>query len=177
VANWELLVSNSLGETVRRVKRKGNPPNIITWDGRDEKGAIINTGEIYDFTFYAYDVVGNQTRIPGRPQRILGILYQDGDEWVIAIAGDEIFEARSTRMTQGAKRWLDEAANIVKEKFKTDAVVYVYTEREDLSTEECKVIVAELASRGKTPRDALKSAPRFIPGLQPKYSKVEIHVR
>jgi len=177
VANWELVVSNSLGETVRRVKRKGNPPNIITWDGRDEKAATINTGEIYDFTFYAYDAVGNQTRIPGRPQRVLGILTQDGGEWVITIAGDEIFEARTTRMTPNAKRWLDEAANIVKEKFKHEAVVYVYTEREDLSKEECNVVVSEIPKRQVMPRDALKSAPRFTPGLQPKYSKVEIHIR
>jgi hypothetical protein len=177
VANWELVVSNSLGETVRRVKRKGNPPSIISWDGRDENGTVINTGEVYDFTFYAYDAVGNQTRIPGRPQRIPGLLYQDTGEWVVTIAGDEVFEARTTRMMPDAKRWLDEAANVIKEKFKSEAVVYVYTEREDLSSEECQKVVSEIQARLVLPKDALKSAPRFTPGLQPKFSKIEIHIR
>jgi len=177
VANWELMVSNSLGETVRRVRRKGNPPNIITWDGRDDNNNMINTGETYDFTFYAYDAVGNQTRIPGRPQRILGLLYQDGTEWVVTMAGDEIFEARGTRMLPGAGKWLDEAANAIKEKFKSEVVIYVYTEREDLSAEECGVVSSELSRRLVLPKDALKSAPRFIPGLQPKFSKIEIHIR
>jgi hypothetical protein len=177
VASWDLVVSNSLGETVRRVRRKGNPPSIITWDGRDDNQNMINTGETYDFTFYAYDAIGNQTRIPGRPQRILGLLYQDGSDWVVTIAGDELFEARGTKMQPGAQRWLDEAANVIKEKFKREVVVYVYTEREDLSEDECRVLTAELGKRLVLPRDALKSAARFIPGLQPKFSKTEIHIR
>ncbi|MEO0109147.1 MAG: hypothetical protein ABIK62_08295, partial [candidate division WOR-3 bacterium] len=177
VADWELVVSNSNGETVRRVKRKGNPPNIVTWDGRDDKGSVINTGETYDFTFYAYDAIGNQTRIPGRPQRILGMLYQDGPEWVVTVAGDEIFEARGTRMLPGAGRWFDEIANVIKEKFKSEVAVFVYTEREDLSHDECQIVVSELKRRLVLPKDALLSAPRFIPGLQPKYSKIEIHIR
>jgi hypothetical protein len=177
VANWELTVSNSMGQTVRRVKRKGNPPNIITWDGRDDEGNVINTGETYDFTFFAYDAVGNQTRIPGRPQRISAMFYEDAGEWVVAVAADGIFESRGTRLVPGAERWLTEIANAVKEKFKSEAVVYVYTDREDLSTERAKVMVTELSARAKFPRDAVKSAPRFVPGLQPKYSKIEVHIR
>jgi hypothetical protein len=177
VANWELTVSNSLGQTVRRVKRKGNPPNIITWDGRDDQGVVINTGETYDFTFFAYDAVGNQTRIPGRPQRVSGMLYEDTGEWVVSVAADGIFENRGTRLVPDAERWLTEMANAVKEKFKSEAVVYVYTDREDLSTERAKVIVAELSARVKFTKDAVKSAPRFVPGLQPKYSKIEVRIR
>jgi len=177
VASWELVVSNSNGETVRRVKRNGNPPNIITWDGRDDAGAVINTGETYDFTFYAYDAIGNQTRIPGRPQKIRGLLYSSAGEWVVAISGDEVFEPLSTRLTAGSQRWLEEAANVVKEKFKREVVVLVYTEREELSAEQCQIIARELGGRIRLPKDALKTVPRFVAGLQPKFAKVEIHIR
>jgi hypothetical protein len=68
-------------------------------------------------------------------------------------------------------------ANTVKEKFKSEAVVYVYTDREDLSNERAKAIVAELSGRVKFTKDAVKFAPRFVPGLQPKYSKIEVRVR
>jgi hypothetical protein len=177
VSNWELAVSNSDGQTVRRVDRKGNPPNIITWDGRDDQGNVINTGETYDFTFFAYDAIGNQTRIPGRPQRISGMLYQDNGEWIVSVAADGIFETRDTRLVAGADRWLTEIANAVKENFKNEVVVYVYTDQEDLSTERANIIVAELNNRIKLPKDAIKSASRFVPGLQPKFSKVEVHIR
>jgi hypothetical protein len=54
--------------------------------------------------------------------------------------------------------------------------VYVYTEQERLSTERCRVMQAELSRRMVLPSEALKVAPRFVPGLQPKLSKVEIHI-
>jgi hypothetical protein len=177
VSSWELVVSNSNGETVRRVKRNGTPPNIINWDGRDDNNAVINTGETYDFTFYAYDAIGNQTRIPGRPQKIRGLLYHEGAEWVVAMAGDEIFDSRTTRLTAGAQRWFEEAANVVREKFKREVVVFVYSEREDLSAEQGQVVVGELTGRIKLPKDAMKMVPRFVPGLQPKFAKVEVHIR
>jgi hypothetical protein len=176
VAAWELVVANSLGETVRRVSRKGQPPAVLSWDGKSDKGEVIATGEVYSFTFNAYDARGNQTRIPGAPQRINAIAYQQDNEWVVAIAADQVFADGSSQLLEPAALRLDEAANVVKEHFRREIVVYVYTEQEKLSTDRCRVMQAELGRRVVLPREALKVAPRFIPGLQPKFSKIEIHV-
>jgi hypothetical protein len=176
VATWELVVSNSLGETVRRVTRRGHPPALMSWDGRTDDGEPITTGEVYSFTFNAYDAQGNQTRIPGEPRRINGLVTQQDNEWVVSVAADQIFADGSARLLDGAGIRLDEAANIVREKYKKEVVAYVYTEQEKLSTERVNVIKAELARRLVLPEGALKVAPRFIPGLKPKFSKVEIHV-
>jgi flagellar motor protein MotB len=176
VATWDLVVSNSLGETVRRVTRKGQPPAVITWDGKTDKGEPIAPGEVYSFTFNAYDAQGNQTRIPGTPQRVNGMVQQIGDEWVVSIAADQLFVEGGAQLLEAAGPRLDEAANIVKEKFKKQVAVYVYTEQEQLSAERCRVMRAELSRRMVLPNEALKVAPRFVPGLQPKLSKVEIHI-
>ena len=177
VANWELVVTNSLGETVRRISKKGSPPALISWDGRTDTGEMLITGEVYNFTFYAYDALGNQTRINGKPQRISGIVYQERDEWIITIAGEVIFNRGNSEFTDQAKLRIDEAANIVKEKFKTQVVIYVYTENEPLSQARCNILQKEISSRIVLPKEALAIVPRFIPGLQPKYSKIEIHIR
>jgi len=176
VSSWELVVANSLGETVRRIARKGQPPAVITWDGKSEKGEAIATGEVYSFTFSAYDARGNQTRLPGTPQRINAMSYQGDNEWIVAIATDQIFAEGGSQLLDVAPARIDEAANIVKEKFKKEVVVYVYTEQEKLSTDRCRVLQDEIARRVVLPREALKVAPRFIPGLQPKFSKIEIHI-
>ena len=176
VANWELVVSNSLGETVRRVSRKGQPPAAMTWDGRTDDGEPIAPGEVYSFTFNAYDAQGNQTRIPGTPQRVDGLVLPVGDEWIVSVAADQLFAAGSAQLLEQAGPRLDEAANIVKEKFKKQVVVYVYTEQERLSTDRCRVIQNELSSRVLVPAEALRVVPRFVPGLQPKLSKVEIRI-
>jgi len=176
VATWELVVANSLGETVRRVKQKGQPPAVISWDGRTDSGEPIITGEIYSFTFNAYDAHGNQTRTPVMPQRINGMVYQQDKEWVVSIAADQVFVAGTAEFGPDASRRLDEAANIVKREFKKEVTVYVYTEQENLSNIRCTALLAALKSRVVLPAEALKVAPRFIPGLKPKFSKVEIHI-
>ncbi len=176
VSTWELVVSNSLGETVRRVRQKGQPPAVITWDGRTEAGEPIITGEIYSFTFNAYDAHGNQTRTPVMPQRINGMVYQQDKEWVVSIAADQVFADGSAELTSGATRRIDEAANIVRREFRKEVTVYVYSEQENLSNLRCDAVYNALKSRVVLPAEALKVAPRFIPGLKPKFSKIEIHI-
>jgi hypothetical protein len=176
VTNWDLEVSNSLGETVRRIAHKGQPPAVIPWDGKTDAGDPIAPGEVYSFTFNAYDAEGNQTRIPGTPQRVNGMVQQVGEEWVVSIAADQIFSEDGTQLLEQAAPRLDEAANVIKEKYQKDVVAYVYTEQEQLSAERCRVIDAELSRRIVLPEGTLKVVPRFVPGLQPKLSKIEIHV-
>ena len=176
VATWNLEVSNSLGETVRRIARKGQPPAVITWDGKTDAGEPIAPGEVYSFTFNAYDAQGNQTRIPGTPQRVNGLVQESDGEWVVSIAADQIFTEGGAQLLERAAPCLDEAANVVKEKFKSQVVVYVYTELERLSAERCRVIEAELNRRVVLPPGALSIVPRFVPGLQPKLSKIEIRI-
>jgi len=177
VSTWDLEVSNSLGETVRRVARKGQPPAVITWDGKTDAGDLIAPGETYSFTFNAYDALGNQTRIPGTPQRVDGMVQQIGDEWIVSVAADQIFTDGGAQLLEQAAARLDEAANIVKEKFKKQVVVYVYAEQERLSAERCRVVQTELSRRVVLPDEALNVVPRFVPGLQPKLSKIDIRVQ
>lgn len=176
VTNWDLQVSNSLGETVRRIARRGQPPAVITWDGRTDAGEPIAPGEVYSFTFNAYDAQGNHTRIPGTPQRVNGIVQEVGDEWVVSIAADQVFTEDGAQLLEQAAPRLDEAANVVKEKFKQQVIVHVYTERERLSAERCRVVEAELSRRVVLPAGTLSVVPRFVPGLQPKLSKIEIRI-
>jgi outer membrane protein OmpA-like peptidoglycan-associated protein len=176
VTDWDLQVSNSLGETVRRIARRGQPPAFITWDGTTDTGEPIAPGEVYSFTFNAYDAQGNQTRIPGTPQRVNGIVQEVNGEWVVSIAADQVFAEDGAQLLEQATLRLDEAANVVKEKFKRQVVVYVYSEMERLSAERCRVIEAELSRRIVLPAGTLGVVPRFVTGLQPKLSKIEIHI-
>ncbi len=176
VATWELVIANSLGETVRRIREKGHPPAVITWDGRNDNSEPVMTGETYSFTFYAYDAQGNQTRISCEPQRISAIVWQEKNGWVASIAADMVFEPEGRGLRADANSRLDEIANLIKERFKKEVVIYVYTEKEKLSSDRCRMIEAEIKKRVVLPKDALKVAPRFIPGLQPKHSKIEIYI-
>lgn len=177
VASWELVIANSLGETVRRLGQKGQPPAVITWDGKNDKGEPIATGDIYSFTFNAYDAQGNQTRISCEPQQINAIIWKQAGEWIVSVAADHLFLAGGAQLIEQATIRLDEIGNVIKERFGKEVVVYVYTEQERLSWERCRVIENELTRRLALPKEALKVVPRFIPGLKPKHSKIEIHIQ
>lgn len=188
VANWELVIANSLGETVRRIEGKGQPPAAITWDGLSDDGQPVPTGDVYTFTFNAFDARGNQTRIPCEPMKINAVSYQKDKEWIVSIAADQFFLPEGSRLASSASVRLDEIGNYIKERLsvrrkadsgmqKAEVVVYVYSENEALSFDRCKVMEAEIERRVVLPKDALKVVPKFIPGLQPKYSRIEIHIR
>ncbi|MEO0019776.1 MAG: FlgD immunoglobulin-like domain containing protein [candidate division WOR-3 bacterium] len=179
VANWELVIANSLGETVRHIKGKGQPPAVITWDGRTDDGEPIPTGDVYSFTFNAYDARGNQTRIPCEPMKINAVSWEEKNEWILSIVADELFVSDGATLISTAAQRLDEIANFIKEHTKRvvqEVVVYVYTEKEKLSFDRCAVMESEIGRRLVLPKDVLKVVPKFIPGLKPKQSRIEIHI-
>ncbi|HIE05676.1 MAG TPA: hypothetical protein EYP58_02635 [bacterium (Candidatus Stahlbacteria)] len=175
VSSWKLEITDSKGNPVRTLSGRGDPPPSIDWNGRLDNGKMVTTGELYNQVFTAYDAIGNPTRIPGaRILWVRGIIYDDGRNHIVSVAGAEIFESGSALFRPGVEEYLDEMANEIKKNFKTEVVVYCYSQSEPLATQWCKKIKEEIVDRVVLPPDGIKIAPRFIPGLEAKYSKVEL---
>lgn len=175
VSSWKLEISDSQGNTVRTITGRGLPPARLEWNGRMDNGDMVITGEFYNMVFTAYDAIGNPTRIPGaRVLWIRGIIYDEGNSHIVSVAGSEVFGKNSSTIKLNAEETLNEMANEVKAKFKREVVVYCYTQSEPLSSGWCREMKAQLQERLVLPPGGLKVAPRFIPGLEPKYSKIEL---
>lgn len=174
VSSWELLITDTSGEVVRRYAERGVPPTTLSWDGRANKGEMCNMGEVYNYVFTAFDAIGNPTRIGGRSYNFNGIVYNEQENKIIAIASSELFNEGSSYLTADASAYIDEMANVVKENFKKEVVIYSYSESETLAKSRGKVIMDEVIKRVVLPEETVKTAPRFIPGLKPKYSKIEV---
>jgi len=177
VSSWELLITNANGEVVRRYAERAQPPSTISWDGRTDDGKMCNIGEVYNYVFNAFDVVGNPTRITGRPYKFNGIVYDENDSKIIAISVDVLFNKNANSLTNEAVIYLDELANLIKENFKKEVVVYSYSEDETLAKSRGNVIVDEIRRRTVLPQEGIKTSARFIPGLEPKYSKIEVIIQ
>ena len=178
VTDWDMIVSNSRGETVRRITGGGNPPATIRWDGLDDRGSMLVTGETYNFTFYATDVSGRQLRVPGRPTRISGLLVDGvaGGGSIASVALDEIFQSGSTLLTDDGVSWLDGLGNAVTERLRSDVSVYVYGDKQTLVGDLAQIIAAELQQRVKFPSGALSVFPKYTPGLDPRLARVEARI-
>jgi hypothetical protein len=177
VSSWELVITDSNGDVVRRIAERGLPPTSLSWDGRTDQGNMCNMGEVYNYVFTAFDAVGNPTRIGGRSYRFTGIVYDEQDSKIIAISSGELFVDKSHYLTDDAQFYVDEVANIIKENFDQEVIVYSYSESEALAKSRGKVIMDEIINKSVLPEEGIKTTPRFIPGLKPKHSKIEIVIR
>jgi len=178
VADWDLVISNSAGENVRRISGAGNPPQIINWDGTDDRGTMLATGETYSFTFYSTDAAGHQVRVPGQPQRISGLLYQDrsADDWVTTMACDEVFVPGGTFFTDNAPDWFDAIGNVINEKFHSQVNIYVYSEKQSLAQDRTDLLLAQLRQRVLLPGDAVKAVPVTLSESDARLSRIEIQI-
>lgn len=177
VSSWELVLTDSRGEVVRRYAERGLPPTSISWDGRRDNGTMCNMGEVYNYVFNAFDAVGNPTRISGRSYKFNGIVYTEKGSRIVALASQTLFAEGTTSLMPAAAEYLDEVSNIVKDYFKKEVVVYSYSESEPLAKQCAEVVMNEIVKRAVLPPSAVLTAPRFIPGLAPKYSKIEIVIQ
>lgn len=177
VSSWELIITDTKGEIVRKFAERDLPPSTISWDGRTDQGEMSNMGETYNYVFTAFDAVGNPTRIAGRSYKFNGIVYDEKETKIVAVAATELFNEKTATFSHNAPLYLDEAANIVKENFNREVVIYSYSESEALAKSRGSAVLNAMAERIVLPQEAIKTAPRFIPGLQPKYSKIEIVIQ
>ncbi len=177
VSSWELVITDARGEVVRKYSQRGLPPPTISWDGRTDRGEMCNMGEVYNYVFTAFDALGNPTRITGRSYKFNGIVYEEKGSKVVALSCGALFEGNTSVLGSEANGYIDEISNIIKERFKKEVVVYSYSENETLAKARGEVLMNEIVKRTVLPEKAIKTTPRFIPGLAPKYSKVEIIIQ
>jgi hypothetical protein len=177
VSSWELAITDSKGEIVRRFAQRGLPPTSLFWEGRTDKGDMCNMGEVYNYVFTAFDAIGNPTRITGNSYKFNGVVYEDKGTKIIAISAGVLFNEHSSVLGGDAALYIDEVTNIIKKNFKKEVVVYSYSESEALAKSRGEMILNEIVKRTVLPDKSINAAPRFIPGLLPKYSKIEIVVQ
>ena len=63
---------------------KGNPPAQITWNGKSDKGELVESATDYPFEFTCWDALGNQTKVKG----IIAVdvlVIRDGDRLKIKV--------------------------------------------------------------------------------------------
>jgi flagellar hook assembly protein FlgD len=80
IANWSLEIRETEGtrQVFYRIEGRGSPSERIVWDGRSNRGELVQAATDYSYTFRAADVLGNASAIDG----IISIdvlVIRDGD--------------------------------------------------------------------------------------------------
>jgi outer membrane protein OmpA-like peptidoglycan-associated protein/flagellar hook assembly protein FlgD len=59
IADWELAISDPVGNSFIRFQGKGMPTERIVWDGLSEQGELVQAAEDYTAVFTIQDILGN----------------------------------------------------------------------------------------------------------------------
>jgi len=86
IASWvvEIRAPEPPYPVFRRIEGRGSPANRISWDGKSDKGELVQSAVFYPYTYSATDVLGNSNSIEGR----IGIdvlVIREGDRLKIQI--------------------------------------------------------------------------------------------
>jgi len=64
IGSWQFAVWDKDKKLFFFTKGKGEPPLSYIWDGKGNDGSYVNTGNLYYYSFIAYDTVGNKGQTP-----------------------------------------------------------------------------------------------------------------
>lgn len=60
VSAWSMEIRKKSGELFRSYGGQGNPPAEVVWDGNDDAGTPVSSGQVYICRMYARDGLGNK---------------------------------------------------------------------------------------------------------------------
>ena len=161
IKNWKIsILTPNTKKEFNSFKGKGNPTNKITWKGKSNKGALVESAEDYPLKIYAEDEVGNILDKEAAPIMvdILVIKLKDG-RLKIKISNIQ-FKPDSPLMTDSPKnkKILDLIAKALKKYRQYHITVEGHANRfkkgldevkaKKLSEQRAKKVVEQLSKRG-----------------------------
>jgi len=80
IANWSLEIreTEGTGQLFYRIEGRGSPSERIIWDGRSNRGELVQSAMDYEYTYSASDILGNSSFIKGMISTDV-LVIRDGD--------------------------------------------------------------------------------------------------
>jgi len=150
VQKWKLTILDAKGNVFRTYSGEETPPSRIMWNGRNDRGEILDVSLIYFYTAEVQDEAGNVVKSPEKPIKLKGILWQDGVNFIISVDGNEVFDKNSSKIKN--YELLEEAKSIIKEKAKVKVQVVVYGQDPHLTKKRYETLVEWLKNNLKIPK-------------------------
>jgi len=148
IEKWKLEIMDDKGNIIRTLQGKGNPPENIEWDGRDERGRIIVVGSIYSYDFVAMDQDGKPHTTSGKPFQLWALKYQDKETINIELANRILYTSQKDQFSEDGKLIMERALDLLRQYSRYPFQIEIYTDEPDLSLwEKAKALLLDHISR------------------------------
>jgi outer membrane protein OmpA-like peptidoglycan-associated protein len=122
VAKWQLVVWDKDKKPFHNYVGNGPPPAMYVWDGKGSDNRYVDTGELYYYSLYATDSVGNVGRSPFESVVILL------REIKLTFSSDALFDLGEADVKISAYNILREMKSVINKHPDSDIVVAGYTD-------------------------------------------------
>ncbi len=122
VSEWRLQLADDEGRELRVFTGRGDPPREIAWDGRDDRGTILQPGSFVLLRLTGADDAGN---IGSSDENSLQVaVHPPADKTQLTLNLTTVhFEKGSAELTDASKRELAQAAQSIKPYLSKSVVV------------------------------------------------------
>ena len=177
---WKMEIYNSSGKLVRTYEGKGNPPDQVLWDGKDDNGKpALTPGELYHYRITLARTSGATRKNLSEPFGVKGYWYEDNGVYGIIASCDLIFQAGREELTDGAEERLIEVLNVIKQYYKGQNIleVKVYSHPQFLAESRGDVIKKFFLENAPLDPEKMTISPGFFSGTGPRYERLEVQFR
>jgi hypothetical protein len=115
VKSWSLVVTDYRGSVFRSFTGKKDPPEKLAWDGRGDRGSMLQAGYPYSYVFSIMDKGTNTYNYAGASFRLPAIDYQEGHERRLEYSGDQIFRTNNRQLLDSGRDWLTRASDQIRQ--------------------------------------------------------------
>jgi len=148
IGKWKLVITDERGNIIRTLQGKGNPPQTIEWDGRDERGRIITVGTLYSYNFVAIDQDGKPHTTSGKPFQLWALRYDEKESINIEVANRVLYTSERDQFSEDGKLIIEKALDFLRQYSRYPFRIEIWTDEPDLSLwEKAKALLSDHISR------------------------------
>jgi len=147
IKKWKLTITDEKGNIIRTLQGKGNPPQTIEWDGRDERVRIIKVGTLYSYNFIAIDQDGKPHTTTGKPFQLWALKYQEKDSMNIEVANRVLYTSERDEFSEDGKLIIEKALDFLRQYSRYPFRIEICTDEPDFAVwEKAKALLSDYIS-------------------------------
>jgi flagellar motor protein MotB len=158
IESWDLTITDFQGSPFQTFEGNGAPPHRLEWDGRSSDGRMLRTGYPYSYVFSQTDKGTNTYNHAGVSFRLPALDYDDGDDRVLELSGNELFQRGDAQPRSDAERWLVKATDIMRQHPYSPFEVVCVAEDAQLAEARATAVAKFLAQQLVLPQEQIEVA-------------------
>ncbi len=155
---WTFSVIDQAGSRVYEQEGKGGLPDILIWNGQDNKRDHLAVDTVYIPQIATVDKDGYHHTLMGQPVQYGSFIFKDQGKTVIELSAKKLFQENKAELTKEAPLFLDKVCDQIKEDGLLPFSIQPYDDDMGLAQSRQRTLVKYFADKLVIPESQIVSA-------------------